>query len=300
MTSRLKTGPKGAKKTKGTANVGEFDGEAGGEYDPALYTVCGKAELIPGLDAVTAADLKRYRDEGYLAIANVFDAAMVTAALDGLAHLIHGNVPAFKGISYEQGARDKIGSATPAQRYDLVRKLINYVDHDERLNAMAEFPPLKRLLRKIAGEDAILYQNQAMIKPPHVGREKPWHQDHAYFNVPLEKRIIGVWVALDPVGVENGCMHVLPGGHSQPIVHFRRRDWQICDTDILGQQAVAVELQPGGILIFDSLIPHGTPANKSDKRRRALQFHYRPESASLWPASKRMALFGEEGKDVQC
>lgn len=295
MKSRLKT------KKKDTAAVDKFDSEAGGEYDPALYSASAKAEVIDSLGSVTEAGVKRYWAEGYLAVANVFDEGMVAAALAGMEHLIHGNVPAFKGLSYEQGARDKIATATPAQRYDLVRKMMNFVDHDERLNAMAEFSPLKSFLARLIGEDVVLYQNQALIKPPHGGREKPWHQDHAYFNVPLEKRVIGVWIALDPVGVENGCMHVLPGSHKEPVIHFRRRDWQICDTDILGQQAVAVELQPGDMLVFDSLLAHGTPANNSDKRRRALQFHYRPASADVqWPASERMAVFGEEGKNVQC
>ena len=27
------------------------------------------------------------------------------------------------------------------------------------------------------------FQSTALLKPPRVGREKPWHQDHAYFDV---------------------------------------------------------------------------------------------------------------------
>lgn len=295
MESRLKTN-----KATEVVTV-HFDNEPGGEYDPALYTVGAKSDLIDGIESVTKADIDRYWKDGYLAIARVFDPKMIADALDGLGYLIQGNVPAFKGISYERGAREKIANATPQERYDLVRKLMNFVEHEQRLDAMAEYPPLKNLLASLMGEEAILYQNQALIKPPRVGREKPWHQDHAYFNVPLEKRVIGVWIALDSVGVDNGCMHVLPGSHKEPIVHFRRRDWQVCDTEVLGKPATAVELEPGGLLLFDSLLVHGTPANNSEKRRRALQFHYRPASVDTqWPASARMEIFGEEGKDVEC
>ncbi|MFW6213947.1 MAG: phytanoyl-CoA dioxygenase family protein [Spirochaetota bacterium] len=35
----------------------------------------------------------------------------------------------------------------------------------------------------------------ALVKPPG-GREKPWHQDHACFDLPLDSTIVGVWIAL--------------------------------------------------------------------------------------------------------
>ena len=41
-----------------------------------------------------------------------------------------------------------------------------------------------------------------------------------------------VVAALDEATTENGCMHIIPGGHMEPIVHFKRRDWQICDEEV--------------------------------------------------------------------
>ena len=35
----------------------------------------------------------------------------------------------------------------------------------------------------------------ALVKPAQ-GREKPWHQDHAYFNVALDTPIVGVWIPM--------------------------------------------------------------------------------------------------------
>ncbi|WP_269542094.1 phytanoyl-CoA dioxygenase family protein [Cerasicoccus fimbriatus] len=40
-----------------------------------------------------------------------------------------------------------------------------------------------------------------------MGREKPWHQDKAYFDFPLNDRVVGVWIALGEATVANGCMH---------------------------------------------------------------------------------------------
>jgi phytanoyl-CoA hydroxylase len=176
-----------------------------------------------------------------------------------------------------------------------------FVDYDERLKAMSEHPSLLALLKRLMGAAPELFQDMALIKPPRIGREKPWHQDVAYFDVPANTHVIGVWIALDDVTPENGCMHILPGGHlTGPRLHFKRRDWQICDADMLGQIVLAAPLPPGGCLLFHGLLPHGTPPNRSPHRRRALQFHYRPVGTPAVADEERLAVFGGEGKNVTC
>ena len=146
-----------------------------------------------------------------------------------------------------------------------------------------------------------IFQTMALLKPPKQGREKPWHQDHAYFKVRLEDRIIGVWIALDPAVVDNGCMQVIDSGHLEgPLVHFTQRDWQLCDTDMMGQGSLAAELEPGAALFFDSLLPHGTPPNRSGKRRRAMQFHYAPADTVAIAKEEHDGIFGAAGKSVYC
>ena len=140
-----------------------------------------------------------------------------------------------------------------------------------------------------------------MIKPPRIGREKPWHQDMAYFNLPLDTTVVGAWIALDEATVDNGCMMLIPGSHKHgAVIHFHRRDWQICDSEVMNDSAVAVPLEPGSCLLFHGLIHHGSPANRSDKRRRAVQFHYRAASVQTTSDEERLARFGSEGKDVFC
>jgi phytanoyl-CoA hydroxylase len=176
-----------------------------------------------------------------------------------------------------------------------------FVNYDARLKALSEHPQLLSLLTRLMGEAPVLFQDMALLKPPRIGREKPWHQDHAYFNYPLETVIIGVWIALDEATTENGCMMIVPGSHRRgPVVHFKRRDWQICDTHVDNSGALAAPLQPGGCLLFHSLIHHGTPTNNSPQRRRAVQYHYRPQSLEPSAQEQRLAIFGSEGKDVTC
>ena len=63
---------------------------------------------------------------------------------------------------------------------------------------------------------------------------------------------------------------------------------------------VVVPLDPGGLLLFDGLVHHGTPANRSNLQRRALQYHYIPRGTRRTSQEERMSVFGSEGKDVEC
>lgn len=259
-------------------------------------------EGVKGLDAVTEDDIHHFREQGFLVIHEAFDAAEVESALAGLVDLIAGKYADFKGIMFESKARDCLDSLLPEERQDYVRKIAWFVEYEPRLKALSHHPKLLYVLARIIGEEPALFQDMGLIKPPLIGREKPWHQDFAYFNLPFGTQVVGVWVALDEALIENGCMHVIPGSHREgPVVHFQRRDWQICDTDVQVARSVAIPLKPGGILLFDGLLHHGTPPSQSTRRRRAVQYHYKPASvAQLGDSTERLKIFGPEGKDVYC
>lgn len=270
-------------------------------YDPGLYVHTNTAEKIDGFDGVTEKHIAQFHEQGFLAIENAFSLDQVTAAMDAVALLIAGENDAFNGVQFEKGVRDRLEKAQDLQREVLVRKLTRFVGFDPRLDVLGEDERLLNILTQIMGEPPKLFANQAMLKPPGIGREKPWHQDHAYFDLPLDTCIVSAWVALDNATPENGCMHVIPASHQNgPIVHFNRRDWQICDTDVARDHITAVPLSPGGVLLWHGRLHHGTPANHSNKRRRALQLHYVPSGVETIDKGARLAVFGSDGKDATC
>lgn len=280
-----------------------FDPDTGSQYPKWLYEyVTVATESVQGFDAVTDADIAHFHEQGYLIVRDGFTKEEIDAALAGLVDLVDGKNPAFKGLQFEQAAKPMLDKLTADQKQDAIRKLFYMASYDARLWSLTEHPKLLSVLRRMIGEEELnMFQDMALLKPPRIGREKPWHQDMAYFNIPIETIVVGVWIALDEATVENGCMMVMPGSHKQgPVVHFRRRDWQICDTDVARQSALAVPLKPGSCLFFHGLMHHGTAANHTDKRRRALQYHYRAASVEQTSQGERMAIFGSEGKDVSC
>src|SRR5688572_747247 len=280
---------------------GKFDDFRGAGYDPHLYDHHDVATALDGWDALTDEAVALYEKQGFLAIDNAFTPDEVNAALDGMLDVIGGKYPGYKGIQFEAVARELLPTLSPEQKQDVVRKISHFTQWDARLHAIATHPKLLAACERLIGDKPGIFEDKALIKPPKIGREKPWHQDHAYWNLPLDAKVVTAWIALDHASLENGCLFVIPGSHREgPVVHFKRRDWQICDDQVQRERVVAAPLKPGGVLLFNSYLQHGTPANASPKRRRALQFVYIPSTIGRITPAERLAVFGSEGKDVQC
>ncbi len=272
-----------------------------GEYDPALYNYAHIAESVDGFENVSDEHIAQFHAQGFLPIQGAYSSARVNDGMAAVKELIAGQNREFRGVQFERGRDKQVKRSTGHARELLVRKLTRFVGFDPRLDAFGEDPQLIDILTRIMGESPKLFADQAMLKPPGIGREKPWHQDHAYFNLPMHTCIVSAWVALDPADPENGCMHVIPQSHrAGPVIHFKRRDWQICDTDIARNHITAVALQPGGVLLWHGRLHHGSPPNRTDRRRRALQLHYIPGSIETISSEERLAVYGSEGKDVTC
>jgi phytanoyl-CoA hydroxylase len=279
-----------------------FDHEAE-EHGADLYLPDAEAPLVADLESVDEAQAFFYREFGFLAVQRAFDQRQVSEARQALRDIIRGDrqAPPRCQVMYEAVARDSLQTLSLDQRELAVRKVFRFEDVDPRLDAVMRSPALLTAVAKLGCTDPQLFQTMALLKGPG-GREKPWHQDHAYFNVDLRHRVVGVWIALDQATPANGCMHIMPGRHRQPVIHFKRRDWQICDATArsMHDQVLAVALEPGGLLFFDSLLPHGTPTNRTNDRRQALQFHYAPAERVAIATEQRLEIFGSEGKNVEC
>lgn len=271
-------------------------------YPDELYRFDTVANSITGgFSSVSNTDIDYFHQNGYLVIEDAFSTEEIEEALAGMVYLMDGKKPGFRAIQFESKLAKLKDEMKPQERRDAIRKIFNFVHHETRLKALSEHEGLTQVLKQIMGDTPVLFQDMALVKPPRHGTEKPWHQDCAYFNLAQGTIVVGVWIALDEATADNGCMHIIPGSHNEgPMIHFNRRDWQICDTDVPIARDTMVPLPPGGCLFWHGLLHHGSPVNHSSKRRRALQFHYKPASSDDISTQDRMEIFGSEGKDVDC
>src|SRR5207247_726608 len=85
-----------------------------------------------------------------------------------------------------------------------VRKAQFYETEHPLFAEMVESPRIKGVAEELLGEEAVLFQTMALVKPALIGSEKPWHQDNAYFKYAPLEGVVGFWVALDDASAENG------------------------------------------------------------------------------------------------
>jgi ectoine hydroxylase-related dioxygenase (phytanoyl-CoA dioxygenase family) len=291
-------------------------------------TTTPPATVHPGVpDEIGPELLDEFLAHGYLAFENVLSTQQVEDAKSAITELVHActtdrdraeiHVPRDENGRVGQASLKSRQSrffvqlekgfepdpAKPEEVEMKVRKLMWFEEEHAALRHLAfEQGNIQKILSALIGDGSKLFQSMALIKPARIGTEKPWHQDNAYFKVAPLDAIVGVWIALDPATIANGCMHVLEGGHRLgALKHYHTIDCEIEDGRIEKTAAKPVELQPGGAVFFYGMLPHQTPPNQSPERRRALQYHYHGADARQLSSADYDALFAEpDGTPASC
>ena len=218
------------------------------------------------------ATVRAYRDDRFAIVRQLFDpttVADVAAAITRIAR----DYPATRQMVQFEPAYDA-KAATPGADELTIRKLFRMARHDVFFRALASHAGMLAIARELLDDDVALMQSMLLMKPPRISGIKVWHQDNAYFRL-SPPDVVGFWVAIDPATVDNGCMHVLPGSHRDGIAsHEGEGDAYGLVAQPAFETARAIPLAPGDALLFHGELHHGTPANRTSTRRRALQYHY--------------------------
>jgi phytanoyl-CoA hydroxylase len=230
---------------------------------------------------LNGAEIAQFRRDGFVLLRGMLGSRHIAASIQALAGLATGAIPAREtSLMFESGM-----PADADDRELLIRKYMDFTEDAPPLKAAANSRLLHLALDQLLGQGRVLFQEMALVKPPRIGSEKPWHQDASYFRLTDPALIAGVWIALDPALSRNGCMELVPGSHlGGGVPHIHENDFNRCRIQpdrVRAGERVAIEMQPGDALIFHSLLHHYTAPNTSDLRRRALQYHYH-QTGAVW------------------
>lgn len=140
---------------------------------------------------------------------------------------------------------------------------------DARLNAC---------MTGLLGREPYAVQTMLYFKPPGA-RGQALHQDNFYLKA-QPGSCMAAWLALDDCDEANGCMQVVPGSHTWPLLCTTEADTRVSFTDVTvplppGVQAEPVVMRAGDVLFFNGALVHGSlPNTTADRFRRALIGHY--------------------------
>jgi len=180
---------------------------------------------------------------------------------------------------FAEHAATRSSSDAGTRPEELASKIFR-VARDEVFHDFASSAEVLALVRGVLGTDAVAnFLSQFIFKNPGAWGQ-PWHQDSFYFPFDPPRPVVGIWLAVTEATLHNGCLHVLPGSHTEPV-HTHLPDarpganygyTEIVDHDM--GASVPVLMQPGDLLVFDSHLMHRSTDNESDALRAAMVFHY--------------------------
>ncbi len=142
--------------------------------------------------------------------------------------------------------------------------------------ALAEtemFRNANKLALELLGPEVRFVFDHVIKKPAHDGAVTPWHQDEAFHDPMFHYDEISIWVPLQAVNAENGCMQFIPGPvevlphgspNNDPRVHVIE-----CISGFNAKDAILCPLELGSCTVHTGRTVHGAGANHSDAPRYA-------------------------------
>ena len=139
-------------------------------------------------------------------------------------------------------------------------------------------PAFLMAAHQLLGEKGVrFWHDQLFCKPAKHGGVVAWHQDFSYWTRTTPMQHLTVWVGLDDVSQENGCLQYIPGSHRWGLL-----EKPVLTGDMVGLKAflneeqtkqldhpTPIEMKKGFASIHHPLLVHGSFENNSDRPRRA-------------------------------
>jgi 2-keto-3-deoxy-L-rhamnonate aldolase RhmA/ectoine hydroxylase-related dioxygenase (phytanoyl-CoA dioxygenase family) len=253
----------------------------------------------PTVDAplLSVEQVATFRRDGFLTVARIAPADEVARLRELFRRLFDGNV------GWESGAQyDLVGTDSNDQPPG-VSQLLNPLQFAPELATTRFRANALAIAVQILGDGTVPWFEHAILKPPRHGAATPWHQDEAHRDDPgTAYEQLSIWMPLQDVAPEHGCMRYIPGSHHGDVLAHRspNDDPRISALECVGPfdpaSAAVCPLPAGDAVMHHCRTLHSSGPNRSDVPRYAYVLAFRgpvrPNPAFTgyaWNAEKRTA-----------
>lgn len=259
--------------------------------DPVVY---GSGTRV-GKHGLTREQLRRYEQDGFLVVPEVFSRQEVDTFLNEYERLAASDSLKGRGELILEPGTDEPRSIFSPHRFS---GLFDLLSRDHRI--------LDKITQILDG-DVYIHHARINIKRALSGKLFPWHSDfetwHAEDGLP-NSRVLSAWVMLTENNEFNGPLYLIPGSHryfvscagATPENHhkasLRKQDYGVPSVKALQTLAArgglaAAHGPPGTLILHEGNTMHGSPDNISPSARTNLFFVY--NSVLNTPATKPFA-----------
>jgi hypothetical protein len=219
---------------------------------------------------LTSEQIRNFHNSGFLAVREpVLDAAELRHLRALYDHMFAERAGRADGNQFDLAGPDE--DDAPAR--------LSQILHPQRYYPALQGPyvdTIHRMCRQLLGDEANTEIFHAILMPAAIGASTPWHQDEAYWKPDRQYRSVSVWIALQEVTEDNGCLWFNDGSHEWEVLEHRSiggdtrtHGLEIVDTSVI-RNAIACPLPAGGFTIHRNRTAHFAGPNRTGAARRAL------------------------------
>ena len=152
-------------------------------------------------------------------------------------------------------------------------------DHNPEFTRLLVSPEAIDCLTQLFGEPPVLFKEKINYKLPGCRPDK-LHQDQAAGWNAYSDCFITMAIVVDENRKDNAALSFLKSGNYQRKLMME--EWQPLTKDdppySPEDEYVLLEADPGDVVFFDAYVPHGSPANTSDRSRRNIFLTFNGQS----------------------
>lgn len=215
---------------------------------------------------------KEFTDRGFIVIKSFFDnekMKIISAWLDEL----HDKTP-MKGAEAKYYEKSTLNEENILVR---IEHVLGY--HNPKITELLLSDKTIDCLTDLFGETPVLFKEKVNYKLPGCRADK-LHQDQAAGWNAYGDFYISMAIVVDENKKENAALSFMKSGNYKK--ELMTEEWKPLTEDDPPYQPedeyMLLEADPGDIVFFDSYVPHGSPANTSNKSRRNIFLTFNKQS----------------------
>ena len=210
---------------------------------------------------LSAADLERYRTDGFVVLRGLFDSDTIEPLLDAVGE------GAFEVVDVD-------GNHQPLNNWTWCG--------DDLIGRLPRVQQLVALAEQMIDSPVYHWHSKLSWKDPGSAGTWDWHQDYAFWSEEGVGRpaMATIGIALDHHEPANGCLRVIPKSHVNGTVPHpqvgasRCADPAVVDALVDQHGIVDLILEPGDAVLFGCNVLHGSLGNTAETRRTFVHCSY--------------------------
>ncbi len=251
------------------------------------------------LNAISAADVAQFRDDGAICLRGMFDQDWIDRMLGAVDRVMDST----HALARPREVTRALGGTSG--RYH-INTFVWCWDDDFRAWCMES--PCAEIAASLMQADSVrLFYDQVFVKEPLTQEMTDWHQDLPFWPM-MGEDILSVWVALTPVSHENSALEYLAGSHRWGKFYAAsipdkdpnfKSTLETCPNYSLQRdnpdlRFLSWQMNAGDCIVHHPLTLHGSEGNFSPTRRRAaISTRYMGADARWDPRPATMRVTGD-------